>query len=526
METFDLILRGGRIVDGTGNPWFRGDIAIAGDRVAEIGNLSTAQAREVIDVGDRIVSPGFIDAHSHSDMTLLVDPKADSKIRQGVTTEIIGVCGFSGGPVVAERLGELKIGATLVGFTCAIAREVAFNWKTLGDFLKRLSDQGLPLNVGTYAGHMSLRVAVMGITPRAADPHEIEAMKKLMEQAMEEGALGLSVALDKVTEGGASTHEIMELCRVAASHGGTYAQHQRHWGDRFHESTVEAIEIGRGAGLPVILSHHIPPPELWPKSRDLIDRVRDRGLEIYIDTISYTYGSMGLSSILPEWCVRGSIDQILAKLRDPGARTAIRNEVSGERVMGLAKNTLVVAPKNPELLGKTFEEIASLRGKDLGDVALDLMVEEEMRVKTLGFGWPEDWVTSVMQYDNAFVESDAGSLSSEGVLKIRADARGFGTFPRFLGHFVREARVLPLEQAVRKITSLPAQACRIKERGILKKNAYADVVVFDPRTIKERATPLQPAQYAEGIEHVIVNGAFAVKGGRPTGNLAGKIIRL
>jgi N-acyl-D-amino-acid deacylase len=258
----------------------------------------------------------------------------------------------------------------------------------------------------------------------------------------------------------------------------------------------------------------------------MIDRGREEGLELYVDTISYTYGSMGLHSMLPEWCMRDSIDEILAKLRDPVTRSAIKKDVSDDRVMGLARNTLLVAPRNQDLVGKTFEEIASIKGEELIDVALDLMVEEDMVIKSLGFGWPEDWLIPVMQYDYAFIESDAGSLSPEGVLKVRADARGFGTFPRFLGYFVREKNVLPLEQAVRKITSLPAQAARIKNRGLLKKGMHADIVVFDPEKISERATPVEPIQYPEGIEHVVVNGTFVVRGGETTGASPGRVIRL
>lgn len=524
MPTFDVLIRGGRVVDGTGNPWFRADVAIERGRIAEVGQLDGAAGREVIDARDMVVSPGFIDAHSHSDMTLLVNPRADSKIRQGVTTEINGLCGFSGGPV-PPRLGEFVIGASMVGFTCAIARDVDFTWKTLGEYLDRLRQAGLPLNFGTYAGHMNLRVSVMGIAPRPATADEIAAMQRLLEKALGDGALGLSVALDKVTAKHAVTQEVIDLCRVAAHHGGAYAQHQRHWGDRSHESTVEGVNVARGARLPVILSHHIPPPELWPKDLRLIEQARDDGFEIYLDTIAYTYGSMGLHSMLPEWCVTDSIDHILTALRDPGGRAAIKKDVSEERVMGLAKNTLLVAPRNPGLIGKTFEEIAAIRGKDLVDVALDLMVEEEMVVKSLGFGWPEDWIVPVLQYPHSFVESDGGSLAREGTLRMRADARGFGTFPRLLGHFVREKKVLPLEQAIRKITSLPAQAAGIKDRGLLRKGMHADLVVFDPVRVRERATPLEPAEYPEGIEHVLVNGVFAVRAGETTGNLAGQVVR-
>lgn len=526
MAVYDILVKNGMIVDGTGNPWFRGDIGIVGDKIKDIGQLAGATAEEVMDCTGLVVSPGFIDAHSHSEMTLVINNRADSKIRQGVTTEISGLCGFSAAPVPTRRQGEFALGASLVGFTCALARDVEFRWQTLEEYFSILQANGLPSNFGTYIGHMNLRLQTMGISPSECTSDELAAMKRILIKAMEDGAFGMSVALDKVTEKGSSTEEIIELCKVVGEFGGSYAQHQRFWGQRFSDSTREAVAIAKGAAVPAILSHHIPPLDIWESDRMILEKGRQSGVELYVDTIAYEYGSMGLHSMLPEWCVKESLDKIVADLRDPVTRAAIKKEVDEGRVQGLANNVLLVAPKNPELVGKTFKEIAAIKGKDLIEVALDLLLEEEMTVKTLGFGWPEDWLINVMRYENSFIESDAGALSPDGMLKIRADARGFGTFPRVLGYFVREKRALTLEDAIRKITSLPAQALRIKDRGLLRKGMYADIVVFDASTIGTQSTPLVPCQYPTGIKHVVVNGSLAVRNGEPVNLAAGKAIKL
>ncbi len=519
---FDLIIEGGAILDGSGNPWFRADVGIVDDHIEAIGHLDGVKAEYRIDAGGLMVAPGFIDMHSHSDFTLLVDPKAESKIRQGVTTEVVGNCGSSAAPQNEEvRSYREKFMRSRLG------EDFQFDWATMAEYMAKLEAQGIALNVAPLVGHGTIRQNVMGFEDRAPTPGELEEMKRLTAEAMEAGAWGLSTGLIYPPGCYAKTEEIIELAKVVARYGGIYASHIRGEGDTLLDAVREAIEIGEKAGLPVEISHFkASGKHNWGKTREslrLVEEARRRGIDVTIDQYPYTASSTGLSAYLPNWVHVGGADAMLERLRNPEDRRRIREEV-GDRDWSIIM--VVVSQRHPEYEGLRVTEIAEKMGKEPVEAVMDLLLEDEGQTWVVAFGMSEEDVQRVMRSPYMMVGSDGRAISPHGVLgKGKPHPRYYGTFPRILGRYVREFGVITLEEAVRKMTSAPARRLGLWDRGLIRPGFKADIVIFNPETVIDKATFMEPHQYPEGIEYVIVNGTVVIDEGEHTGALPGRVLR-
>lgn len=529
----DVLIKNGYVIDGTGAPWFKADVGIMDGRIAEIGTISESGGR-IIDAKGLVVCPGFIDIHSHSDWTFLFNPKADSKVRQGVTTELNGTCGMSGGPIPRERYKEFQLASSFVGFTCALIRRIEHpDWRTFGEFLTKVEKGGVPINTGYYVGHMNVRVAVMGLENREPTESELKEMKQLVDESMKSGAYGLSVALSHIPERFSKTDEVIELCKIVAKYGGDYAQHGR--GAGTHADTREAIEIAEKSGVTAILSHHSPSPETEVGREDLrlMREARERGVDIIRDMILYGYGSSGPHSVLPYGVLKDGFEKAVERLKNPETRRKIKEDILSRRPRypeRLKRLVLLVAEKNRDLERKTWGEISRISDQDPLDAFLDVAAENNLSVKTISGALTLDIESAKRRIPSlrdplTIPECDAGSLAPYGVLKDIGDARGYGTFPLLLGTFVRELKALTLEEAIRKITSFPAARMGLQDRGLLREGMCADITIFNPETVKAKATPLWPNQYPEGIQYVLVNGKVAVDNGKYTEVLAGKVLR-
>ncbi len=542
--TFETLIKNGLVVDGTGNPWFKADVGISEGKIAQVGRLDKTKAKKVIDAHGLVVSPGFIDIHAHSDLSLLINPRAESKIRQGVTTEVIGNCGTSPAPVRKERLHILK------DEWGAEAKAVKWNWTSFGDYLHRLEEQGVSLNVASLVGHGAIRTAVMGVENRSPTTSEMKEMKDLVAQSMEDGAFGLSTGLVYLPGCFAKTSELIELCEVVARYGGFYASHTRGERETVVTALKEAIEIGEKAQVPVQVSHNCPKYGGHGKFKEmsrLYEEARARGIDLTIDNDAHSDLGPQLSSILPQWAQAGGPKKVVERLKDPKTREKIKREIvedkfPGPGYCGLVKHGrwdrvfLFTAQKNKELIGKSFEQIAKLRGKDPFDVYFDVLIEEKGEASAIFNYIDEDDIRTVLKHPLMMVCSDGNAVAPYGVLKRISGYYpcSYGEYPYILERFVRDEAVLTLQEAVRKMTSFPAQKLGLLDRGLIRKGMWADIVVFDPHTIKDRATcrfpyswPLSnyPHKYPEGIEHVFVNGQLVVTKGRHLGVLPGKILR-
>jgi len=519
---FDLIIEGGAILDGSGNPWFRADVGIVDDHIGAIGHLDGAKAEYRIDAGGLMVAPGFIDMHSHSDFTLLVDPRAESKIRQGVTTEVVGNCGSSAAPQNEEvRSYREKFMRSRLG------EDFQFDWETMAEYMAKLEAQGIALNVAPLVGHGTIRQNVMGFEDRAPTPGELEEMKRLTAEAMEAGAWGLSTGLIYPPGCYAKTEEIIELAKVAAQYGGIYASHIRGEGDTLLDAVREAIEIGEKAGLPVEISHFkASGKQNWGKTREslrLVEEARRRGIDVTVDQYPYTASSTGLSAYLPHWIHIGGADAMLERLRNLEDRRRIKEEV-GDRDWSIIM--VVVSQRHPEYEGLRVTEIAEKMGKEPVEAVMDLLLEDEGQTWIVAFGMSEEDVQRVMRSPYMMVGSDGRAISPHGVLgKGKPHPRYYGTFPRILGRYVRELGVITLEEAVRKMTSAPARRLGLWDRGLIRPGFKADIVIFNPETVIDKATFMEPHQYPEGIEYVIVNGTVVIDEGEHTGALPGRVLR-
>lgn len=543
--TFDLIIKNGSVIDGAGNPWFRADIGIYNKKISRVGNLGTAKAEKVIDARDLVVSPGFIDIHTHSDLSLLINPRAESKIRQGVTTEVIGNCGSSPAPVRKETLILLQVEWGLE------AEEVKWNWSTFGEYLSRLEEKGTALNVASLVGHGTIRTAVMGVDNRPPSSREMEEMKALVAQTMKEGAFGLSSGLVYLPGCFAETSELVELCKVVAEHRGFYASHIRGERETIVEALKEAIEIGEKAKVPVQVSHNCPKYGGHGKFKDMskiYEAARARGVEVTIDNDAHTDFNPDLSQVLPQWAQAGGIEKILERLRDPQTREKIKREIvedkfPGPGYCGLVKHGrwdrifLFKGRKNKQLIGKSFEEIAKLRGVDPFDAYLDVLIEEGSEASAIFNYIDEDDIRALLKHPLMMICSDGNAIAPYGALGRIYDGYSpcsYGEYPYILERYVREEGVLTLQEAIRKMTSFPAQKLGLRDRGLIREGMWADIVVFNPNTIKDRATsrfpykfPLSnyPHKYPEGIEYVVVNGEIVVQKGKHKGVFPGKILR-
>jgi len=526
---FDILIRHGRIVDGTGNPWFRGDVAITDGRIVKVGLVAGTGDIE-IDATDLVVAPGFIDIHSHSDLKLLQDGYAQSKIRQGVTTEILGE-GNSAGP----RQNQLSPQEFTVNGE-------AKTWSTLGEYFDVIDEAGVSVNVASYVGLNNLWRSVMGESFSAPSPENIQAMKSLLDEAMRDGALGLSSQVMMPPGSLATTSQLADLCTVVAKHGGIYSSHIRNEGDGIFASVLEAIEVGRRSGVPVDIIHlKIADQKFWGRMDEvvkLIEDARTEGLNIQANVYPYTRGNNNLVSIIPPWAHEGGRQKLLERLRDQDTRFRLKREIetgvtgwyNHYTAVGRDWSRMLVSA-NTSFRGLTMDRVMDFRTRgrkdvDLLDELFDLLLEEGGSVSTVFAHHTEDDMNLALMQPWCSVGSDGSAYAVEGLLRTgNPHPRNFGTFPRVLGVYVRELGLLRLEDAVRKMTSLSAAKIGLLDRGILRVGMAADVTVFNPATVIDQATYTEPFQYNKGIQYVIVNGQLVLKDTDHTGKKPGRTLR-
>ena len=530
-EEFDLVIRNGTLVDGSGGKPFTGDLAVRGDRIVALGHVAGC-GRTEIDATGRAVAPGFVNMLSWAVDSLLVDPRGLADVRQGVTLEVFGE-GESMGPLnekmkreMLEQQGDLKFD---------------IGWTTLGEYLGSLEKRGVAPNVASFVGATTVRVHELDHDDRPPTPEELARMQALVRQAMEEGALGVGSSLIYAPAFYAKTDELVALCEAAAPYGGMYISHMRSEGNRLLEAVDELIEIARRAKVRAEIYHlKAAGAANWPKLAPLVERVeaaRAQGLAITADMYTYTAGATGLDAAMPPWVQEGGLDAWVERLKQPEVRARVAAEMrtptdawenlllgagSPERVLLCEFKTEALKP----LTGKTLAEVARMRGKSPEETAMDLVVEDHTRIGTIYFLMSEDNVRRQMQLPWVSFGSDAGAPAPEGVfLKSNPHPRAYGNFARVLGHYARDEKLVPLEEAVRRLTSLPAQNLRIQGRGRLEPGAFADIVVFDPATVADHATFAAPHQLATGVEQVFVNGVAVLRDGQPTGATPGRVVR-
>jgi N-acyl-D-amino-acid deacylase len=521
----DLLIKGGTVIDGSGAPPRPADVAIEGDRVRAVERLSDAGAGQVIDATGLAVAPGFIDMHSHADFVLPGLPTADSKVYQGFTLEVVGNCGASLAPLTPLRRQD-------VIDTALTVPPLRWDWTSFGSYLDRLREAGTSLNVAALVGHGTVRIVAMGTGDARPDAAELQAMQGEVRRAMEEGAVGLSTGLIYPPGVIADTEEIVALARTAAEAGGFYASHVRGEGDTLLAAISEAIEVGRRAGLPVQISHLKASGRAnWPKMAEaitLIERARATGLDVTADMYPYPAGSTGLTALLPTWAHAGGRDALVARLSDPAGRARIREALDGA---GLAADagwhSIMISgcPAAPRYEGRTIADIAAERHQPESEAVIDILREVEAGADMILFMMSEDNVALGLRQPWVMIGSDGEGRATDGPYATgKPHPRNYGTCPRFLGHYVRERGLVALEEAIRKMTSLPAAKLRLRDRGVLRPGALADVVVFDPATVSDTATFTDPHRYPRGIPWVLVNGRPVVAEGRHTGSRPGRVL--
>jgi N-acyl-D-amino-acid deacylase len=529
---YDVILRGGTVYDGSGNAPVVADVAIAADTIAAIGDLSSSTARTDLDVSGFAVSPGFINMLSWATESLIEDGRSESDIRQGVTLEVMGE-GESMGPV-NETMKEVAL---------RHQGDIRFDitWRTLGEYLEHLVERGIAPNVASFLGATTLRVHEVGFDDRPPTADELDRMRQLVRVGMEEGALGLGSSLIYAPAFYAQTSELIELSKVAAEYDGMYISHMRSEGNQLLEALDELITIAREANIRAEIYHlKAAGRSNWPKMDQVIERVeraRADGLHIVADMYTYPAGATGLDAAMPPWVQEGGHDAWVERLRDPEIRPRVEREMSTPTdewenlylAAGSAENVLLVEFRQDSLrylTGKTLAEVAAMRGTSPEVTAMDLVVADDSRVGTVYFLMSEDNIVKQIARPWVSFGSDAGSPATEGVfLNSNPHPRAYGNFARLLGRYVREEGVISLEEAVRRLTSLPAENLRIRGRGSLRPGYYADVVVFDADNIADHATFEEPHQYATGVRHVFVNGTQVLADGEHTGALPGRVVR-
>ena len=522
----DLLLKNSRVLDGNGNPWYKADVGIKGGKIKLIDRMpgDNRGAEKTIDLEGKTLAPGFIDIHTHSDCNFLADSQAASKLRQGVTTELAGNCGVSAVPFSKE-----------MGFSERIYEAIGeIDWKNFSEFFSRHEENGLPINLASLVGHGSLRAEVMGFEDREPSSKELDQMKDLLAQYMEEGVFGMSTGLYYAPGSYAKTEEVIELAKIVSEHGGIYASHIRNEGDRLLESVKEAIKIGEEADLPVEISHHkAVGKENWGKVKEslkIIREARKRGVEVTCDQYPYNASSTSLSSLLPRWALQGGREEWLKKLQDPDEREKIKKELGSTNEEKIDWSTVVIVDflegKGEELLGKSIQEIAEERNTEVLQTTIDLLIESEGQASQIHFGIAKEDIKTVMAEPFVMIGSDGSSLKTEGPLgQGKPHPRNYGTFPRVLRKYVREENTLSLEDAIRKMTSFPAQKMGLKNKGQIKEGMDADLVAFSPEEITDVATFEEPHQYSEGIYHVIVNGKLAIENKESKEYGAGKVLK-
>jgi N-acyl-D-amino-acid deacylase len=534
--SFDVLIRHGTVYDGSGSEPFSGAVALNGDTIAGVwpagGLPNDARGRKELDATGLAVAPGFINMLSWADETLIADGRSQSDIRQGVTLEVFGE-GSSMGPLNPQMQRELRQRQGDIKY--------AVGWRTLNEYLEYLTRRGVSPNVGSFVGAATVRIHEIGYADRPLTPAELERMRKLVRQAMEEGALGLASALIYTPGCYAKTDELVALAKVAAQYDGLYISHLRSEGDRFIEALDEFIAIARQANVRAEVYHLKAAGQTnWAKLDAAVKKIeaaRAAGLAITADMYTYSAAATGLDAAMPPWAQEGGFNAWVARLKDPATRQRVRLEMTTPtdaweslyRAAGSPEKVLLIGFKNPALkplTGKTLAQVAALRGKSPEETAMDLVVEDGSRVSTVYFLMSEDNVRRQVTLPWVSFGSDEGSLAPEGVFLLsNPHPRAYGNFARLLGKYVREERLAPLPEAIRRLTSLPAANLKLERRGALKPGYYADLVVFDPAKIQDHATFAQPHQYSTGVLHVFVNGVQVLKDGQHTGAKPGRIVR-
>ena len=527
---YDLVIRNGRIIDGSGNPWFYGDVAVLGDRIAAVDRILQGSAKRVIDAKGLVVAPGFIDMHSHSDYLLLEDGNAQSKIRQGVTTEVLGE-GSSAGPYQG-KLSPRKI--TVKGKIVRITK--------LGQYFDAVEQAGISTNVASYVGIGNVWQSVMGTSFDRPTPQQIAKMQSLVDEAMQQGAMGLSSQVMMPPGSLATTDDLVQLCKVVARHGGIYSTHIRNEGTGVFESVKEAIEIGERAGVPVDIIHiKIADQKYWGRMNEviaLIEAARKRGVNVQANVYPYTRGNNNLVSIIPPWAHEGGRQKLIERLKDPAQRSRIKQDVqtgidgwyNHYMAVGGDWSRMLISANN-SFKGLTMDRVMALRtqGKknpDLLEELFDFLIEQNGSVSTVYAHHTEKDMNLALSQPWCSVGSDGSAYATQGKLRRgNPHPRNFGTFPRVLGVYVRELKLLRLEDAVRKMTSLNAAKIGIRDRGLLRAENFADITIFNPKTVIDKSTYTEPFQYPEGIEYVIVNGRVVLEKGKHTGLRPGRSLR-
>ena len=528
---FDLVISNGHIIDGTGSPWYSGDVGIRTGRIAAIGNLRQAPRKRTIDARRMVVAAGFIDMLGQSELTILVDPRLPSKIYQGITTEITG----EGGSVAP--LNEAIIQADRTTYD---HYHITPDWRTLRQYFARLEKQGMGINLATYVGATQVRRMVLGDDDKQPTPAQLEQMKELVRQAMRDGAVGVSTSLMYAPAPYATTEELIALATEASKSGGIYATHVRNESDAVLPALDEAIRIGREAHIPVEVWHlKTDGKRNWGRMPEVLARIqnaRAAGADIAADTYAYTAWSNSFSAIVPPWVHDGGDAKMVERLKDPALRSRIRQEMmtpSSEwdnewQSLPGPEAILISSATNPALVslqGKTMDMVAKQWGKDPIDAIFDFLIQDPT-AEIVGFAMSEPDVTLALQQPWVSIDNDSSGTSSEGILgQEHPHPRAYGTFPRILRKYVREERKLTLEDAIRKFSALPAQRMRLTDRGVLKAGMWADVVIFDPATVRDVATYDNPNQLSQGMEYVLVNGVPVIDQGKMTRALPGKVLR-
>ena len=531
-QSFDLVITNGHIIDGTGSPWYSGDVGIRDGRIAAIGNLSQAERKRTIDAHNMVVAPGFIDMLGQSELTILVDPRLPSKIYQGITTEITGEGGspapLNDAIVQADHLDYAHL-------------KISPDWRTLREYLSRLERQGLGINLATYVGATQVRRMVLGDADIQPTPAQLDQMKALVRDAMQDGAVGLSTALEYAPAPYAKTDELIALATEAAKLGGIYATHMRDESDSVLIAIDEALRIGREAQIPVEIWHiKVAGKANWGRMPEVVAKIngaRAQGMDITADTYAYTAWFNSFSAFIPPWAHDGGDAKLVERLKDPATRARIKKDMltpskdwdnEWQEIPG-PEAILIGVVQNPKLLpleGKRLSDVAKIWNKDPMDALFDLLIEDNAFTEVAVFGMSEPDVALALEQPWVSIDNDSSGTSPDGILgQEHPHPRAYGTFPRILRMYVREEKKLTLEDAIRKFSSLPAQRMRLTDRGVLKQGMWADVVIFDPANVRDLATFESPNQLSQGMVYVLVNGVPVIDQEKITGALPGKVLR-
>jgi N-acyl-D-amino-acid deacylase len=531
-SSFDIVITNGHIIDGTGSPWYSGDVGIRGGKIAAIGNLSDAPRTRTIDVHGMVVAPGFIDMLGQSELTILVEPRLPSKIYQGITTEITGE---------GDSVAPLNDAIVKSDHTIYDHYHLTPDWRTFQQYFARLEKQGIGINLASYVGATEVRRMVLGDDDKQPTPAELDQMRELVRHAMREGAVGVSTSLEYAPAPYAKTEELISLASEASKFGGIYATHMRDESNSILSAIDEALRIGREGHIPVEIWHlKVAGKANWGRMPEVVAKInaaRAQGIDVTADTYAYTAWFNDFSAFIPAWAHDGGNAKLIERLKDPAMRARIRKDMTTpsndwdnewEEISG-PQDILIGVVHNPKLLplqGKRLAEVAKLQNKDPMDALFDILIEDNAATSVAVFGMSEPDIVLALQQPWVAFDNDSSGASPDGILgQEHPHPRAYGTFPRILRKYVREEKKLTLEDAIRKFSALPAQRMRLTDRGVLKSGMWADVVVFDPATVRDLATFENPNQLSQGMEYVLVNGVAVIDQGKQTGALPGKVLR-